>query len=106
MMSKLILNNIGTDTAFQTAISTLNANNDAIETALDNTLSRNGAFPNTMGSNIDMNSNRIVNLPDAASISEPITFNQAHTLGTGGTVNISNAGGNELSYWDTMYRLL
>lgn len=32
--------------------------------------------PNQLESNIDMNSNRIVNLPDAVALTEPITFRQ------------------------------
>lgn len=71
-MAKITLSNIGTGTAFQTAISTINANNDAIETALDNTLSRDGTVPNTMSSNLDMNSNHLLNLPTPSSSTEPL----------------------------------
>ena len=45
----------------------LNANFALIETALENTLSRDGTAPNTMSAALDMNSNRILNLPTAAT---------------------------------------
>lgn len=46
-----------------------NANYAAIEAALENTLSRDGTSPNSMLSNLDMNSNRVINLaaPTASS---------------------------------------
>lgn len=44
-------------------ITTLNNNNTTIETAFDNTLSRDGSSPNAMGASLDMNNNRILNLP-------------------------------------------
>lgn len=40
----------------------LNANFDAIEAAIENTLSRDGTAPNAMSANLDMGSNRVVNL--------------------------------------------
>lgn len=46
-----------------TAVQNLNQNFSTIQTAFDNTLSRDGTTPNQMGSAIDMNSNRIINLP-------------------------------------------
>lgn len=52
----------------------LNENFDAIETALENTLSRDGTAPNQMSAVIDMNSNRIINLD------EPIDANDAVRL--------------------------
>ncbi len=44
--------------------STHNANNDEIELAFDNTLSRDGSTPNEMGADFDMNSNDILNAQD------------------------------------------
>jgi len=46
----------------QSAITTINNNNSAIETALENTLSRDGTSPNSMGADLDMNSNDILNV--------------------------------------------
>lgn len=40
-----------------------NQNFSNLQTAFDNTLSRDGTGPNQMGSNLDMNSNRVINLP-------------------------------------------
>lgn len=62
-MAKLTLpditNILGNPTSAQ---STINANNTLIETALENTLSRDGTSPNFMGADIDMNHNDILNV--------------------------------------------
>ena len=55
-----------------TAVATINANNQRIEDALANTLSRDGSTPNTMSANLDLNSNRILNLPAASAATEPV----------------------------------
>lgn len=60
----------------------LNANFALIETALENTLSRDGTAPNGMNANLDMNSYRILNLPNAATNGEPVTLGQLLALGT------------------------
>lgn len=57
-MAKLNLNNIDAGYAANTA---LNTNFDLIETALENTLSRDGTTPNTMSADLDMNGYRILN---------------------------------------------
>jgi hypothetical protein len=57
-----------------------NANNEAIETALENTLSRDGTGPNGMEANLDMDEHRILNLPDAVNNSEPVTLGQLSSL--------------------------
>ena len=44
------------------AVNTINNNFAAVETAMENTLSRDGTTPNQMGASLDMNSNRILNL--------------------------------------------
>lgn len=54
-----------------TAVSVINSNSAAITTAMDNTLSRDGTSPNQMAAQLDMNSNRIINLPAPASATEP-----------------------------------
>lgn len=43
---------------------TINNNNTNIETAFDNTLSRDGSSPNQMNADIDMNSNDLLNVKD------------------------------------------
>lgn len=53
------------------AIQTINENADKIEEAFDNTLSRNGAGPNEMLAPLDMNGQRIINLPAPVSDNDP-----------------------------------
>lgn len=54
--------------------SQLNQNFADIQTAIDDTLSRVGDQPNQMEDDIDMNSNRIYNLPTPSSPTEPVTY--------------------------------
>lgn len=70
-MSKLTLTDL-TNLENATAITTVNNNSDAIETAFDNTLSRDGSSPNTMGASLDMNSHSVLNLPAATTSTEPV----------------------------------
>lgn len=70
-MAKITLNDIPSGFFSNTAH---NTNNGLIETALENTLSRDGTSPNQMEANLDMNSFRVVNLP------EPINSNEAARL--------------------------
>jgi hypothetical protein len=58
LMAKLTLNAIGSRYG---SIDALNDNFDAIETAFENTLSRDGTGPNNMESDLDMDSNSILN---------------------------------------------
>jgi hypothetical protein len=55
---------------------TLNQNFSDIEEALADGLSRSGASPNAMAADIDMQANRIFNLPNAVSNGEPVTYQQ------------------------------
>ena len=59
-MTKITLNDV-TNLNTSSAAATINANNAVIVSALDNTLSRNGAAPNAMESDLDMNGNDILN---------------------------------------------
>lgn len=59
-MAKLTLTDIAAGYAL---IATINANNALIETAMENTLSRDGTTPNTMSADLDMNSQQVTNLP-------------------------------------------
>lgn len=74
---KLTLSTIGSRYA---SVAALNANFSAIVTAIENTLSRDGTSPNTMSGNLDMNSNRILNVPAPTSDNEPITRAYLETL--------------------------
>ena len=58
-MAKLSLTDIAS--GYQ-SLTTYNANNDLIEAAVENTLSRDGTSPNTMAADLDMNSNNINNV--------------------------------------------
>ncbi len=66
-MAKLNLSDLANLNNQATAVSTINANNTAIETALENTLSRDGTSPNSMSAQLDMNSNKIINLAGPTS---------------------------------------
>lgn len=70
-MAKLTLNDIAA--GYQSNVAA-NTNNTLIETAIENTLSRDGTGPNQMGANLDMNSNHIINLP------APVDANEAARL--------------------------
>ena len=53
-----------------------------IETAVADTLSRKGDAPNAMESDLDMNTNQILNLPDGVTGGEPLTIRQAAASAT------------------------
>jgi hypothetical protein len=59
-MAKLTLSSLGSFS--QSAITTINDNMDAIETAMEKTLSRDGTTPNTMTADLDMDENNILNV--------------------------------------------
>lgn len=65
-MSKLVLNGIVSGYASNTAY---NTNNALIETALENTLSRDGTTPNQMEAHLDMNGYMILNQANPVTIS-------------------------------------
>lgn len=79
-MAKITLTDISNPNS-QTAISaTVNANNDAIEIAMENTLSLDGTSPNSMAANLDMDSNRILNLPEPVDNTEPVRLGDLEDL--------------------------
>lgn len=111
-MSKTNLTDVASLTNEQSALSTINLNSATIEAASDDFLSRSGASPNQMLASLDMNSNRILNLPKPISDSEPARLidvtdaSQSHVmtigesdiyLGTNGDLLYNNNGklGNE-----------
>lgn len=93
-MAKITLNNISPTNSVTTASATINSNNDSIEAASDNTLSRDGTSPNQMGADLDMNSNQILNLPIPVSSSSPLRLQDLSTFKGGGTVTNIPSGGN------------
>lgn len=70
-MSKLSLNSAGTG---YLATATINDNFQDISDAFENTLSRDGTDPNSMEAPLDMNSNRILNLPAPVGPSDPVRY--------------------------------
>lgn len=62
-MPKLTLTDLSSLSNQTSAITLLNNNNTAVEVALEKTLSRDGTAPNAMEASLDMNSQRIINLP-------------------------------------------
>lgn len=90
-MAKITLNDLANLQNESTAVSTFNANNVLIETAMENTLSRDGTSPNQMSADLDMNSHRIYNLLDASTNQEPITLNQLNAVTTLGGASPINA---------------
>lgn len=59
-----------------TGTDNVQANFQNLATLLQDCLSRSGSAPNTMSSTLDMNSNRIINLPNATGSTEPVTKGQ------------------------------
>lgn len=87
---------LGSMVSFQndnTATVQYNSNNALITTAFDNTLSRDGTSPNQMGSNLDMNSFPITNLPQPLSALSPLRLQDLNTFIGGGTLSTIPAGG-------------
>ncbi len=71
-MSKITLTDLANLQNETTAVNAINANNAVLETAFDNTVSRDGTSPNEMNASLDMNSNRVINLPVPVSSGEPV----------------------------------
>src|SRR6266853_1777169 len=70
-MSKITLNNVASLIDATTAANTINSNSTTIQTAFDNTLSRDGVQPNVMLNVIDMNGRQIINLPTPSTVNSP-----------------------------------
>lgn len=92
-MAKLTLSNLSSLSNETSAITAINANSDLIETAIENTLSRDGTSPNQMSASLDMNSNRILNLPNPLTAAEPLRYEDLSDFVGGGTVTNIPAGG-------------
>lgn len=69
-MAKLNLDDVA-DIRADSAAVVINNNNVLVEEAVENTLSRDGSTPNFMNADLDMNSNRIMNLPAPLTAGEP-----------------------------------
>lgn len=93
-MTKIVLQDIASLTNETAALAALNSNSAIVETASDNSLSRDGTTPNQMLADFDMNSNDIINLPAPVNSSSPLRLAELSALqaAVGGTINIgSNA---------------
>lgn len=89
-MSKITLSSVGSiQQNPTTAQSEINTNFSTIQTAFDNTLSRDGTAPNQMGASLDMNSNQILNLPTPTDNFNPLRLIDVTTLNGAGTINVS-----------------
>lgn len=99
-MAKLTLTNLSSLQNEQSAISIINNNNDAIEAAVEKTLSRDGTVPNQMTQELDMNSQRILNLVQPVTDNEPVRLADLNAIfvpnPSGGNVigPASSVGGN------------
>ena len=60
---------------------------EKIQTAIDDTLSRKGDTPNGMEADLDMNSNRILNLPAPSALTEPLRLSDLDSF-LGGNLSI------------------
>lgn len=89
-MAKLTLTDLSNLQNETTAVNAINANNTAVETAMENTLSRDGTAPNTMAANLDMNSNRILNLPAPITADEPVRYEDIQSLTAGGSITFNS----------------
>ena len=69
-MAKLTLSNIGSRYG---SIDALNANFDAIEAALENTLSLDGTAPNALEVDLDMNNHKVINLADPTNNGDAVS---------------------------------
>lgn len=92
-MTKVTLDNVGSLIDATTAQTTINDNSAAIVTAVENTLSRDGTAPNQMGAPLDMNSQRIINLPAPLGNTEPVRLVDLEDVDGTITINAIPAGG-------------
>ncbi len=66
----------------------INANNQRIEDALQNTISRDGSLPNQMEADIDLNGNYLLNVADAVSDGDGVNLRQLQLLISDAFANI------------------
>lgn len=80
---KTLLNNISNLQSETTVVQTINDNNDRIEQAFENTLSRDGTTPNQMEAPLDMNGERILNLPPPIDPGDPVRLYELDQVSLG-----------------------
>lgn len=69
-MTTLVLNDLTSLANETSAVTAINTNSNATETAVHASLPKDGSEP--MGGNLDMNSNRVINLPLPVADTEPV----------------------------------
>lgn len=92
-MPKVILTDPSTYVNDAAAVAAQTANNDAIEAAMEKTLSRDGTAPNQMAAQLDMNGYQIINLPAPVSALSPLRLTDLNSFIGGGVINAIPAGG-------------
>jgi hypothetical protein len=94
-MAKLVLDDLANLENEASAVGTINANNAKVETALENTLSRDGTSPNSMDAVIDMNSNKIVNLATPTNAADAATKDYVDSVAAGGLQGANGTDGED-----------
>lgn len=79
-MAKVVLNDVTNFADNSTAVVATDANNAAIEAAMENTLSLDGTAPNSMGADLDLNSNKVINLDAPSNASDAATKDYVDTM--------------------------
>ena len=98
-MAKLTLTDLSGQTGLPSGVATvINANNNALKAAIENTLSRDGTLPNSMNADLDLNDNDILNVSSIGVTTVTASTVTANTASTT-TLNATNIflDGQELS---------
>lgn len=100
-MSKVTLPHIN---AGYRSVQKLNQNLDVIDTAFDNTLSRDGTGPNFMEAELDMNGNKIINLGPPTNDSDAVRLIDiaGSSSGGGGVVTWTSVTGKPTTFTPTV----
>lgn len=93
-MSKITLTDLANLQNENTAVNAINNNNSTLETAMDNTLSRDGTSPNQMNASLDMNSHQILNLNAPLTVDSPLRLQDLIDFNDMGVINALPPGGN------------
>jgi hypothetical protein len=76
-MPKVTLTDIVNESSFRVEY---NANNARLRTAFENTLSRDGSTPNSLLADIDMNSNKILNVANGTNATDAVNLGQLQSI--------------------------
>jgi parallel beta-helix repeat protein len=89
--------NLSTISSRYASVAALNSNFDAIETALENTLSRDGTSPNSMAADLDMDSHRLINLADGENNQDAATVAQVNAA-LGASIDPTAINSSQIEY--------